>query len=162
MKRLIPIFLAIVCLCSCKGGEIKPHITGISFTAELTYFNETYIMEAQIDKDETLTARIKEPEAIKDLNLTVNDKGITAEYLGLKYEANEATLPFSKTVWDAYLPLRHIISSGAVANNNGILEGQTENLKYRLAVSPTGLPQSLELTNRKLGIRFYNIEIKEE
>ena len=162
MKRLILVFLVMACLCSCKGSEIKPQLTGISFTAELTYFNETYVLEAQIDKDATLTANIKEPEAIKDLNLTVNDKGITAEYLGLKYEANEATLPFSKTVWDVYLPLRHIITGGAAADKNGILEGQTEELKYRLTVSPTGLPQSLEITNKKLEIRFYNIEIKEE
>lgn len=162
MKRLFIIVPILLCLCSCKGGDIHPKLTEISFTAELTYYNETYVLEADMDKNATLSATIKEPETLKDLNLTVNSKGITAEYLGLKYNANEATLPFSKTVWDAYLPLCHIITSGAVADKSGVIEGQTENLKYSLTVSPTGLPQELNLKNKRLSVRFYNTEIKEE
>ncbi len=162
MKRFLIAIMALFCLCSCNSGDIHPKLTEISFTAELTYYNETYVLEAQMDKDATLLATIKEPEALKGLNLTVNSKGITAEYLGLKYNANEATLPFSKTVWDAYLPLYQIITSDAVADKNGVIEGQTENLKYRLAVSPTGLPLELELTNKQLTVRFYNTEIKKD
>ena len=163
MKKIISILLGLVCLCGCSSGQTKPVLTEISFTAEITYYNEVYTLEAQMLKDATLVATIIEPEELKGLTLTVTKDGISAEYLGLTYKANEATLPFSKTVWDVYLPLLNIINTpDLVANGDGILTGEAENQKYTLTISPTGLPQTLELKDKRLLVRFYNTKINKE
>ena len=94
MKKLFALLLILLCLCSCKGNEIKPKLSEISFTAQLSYFNELYVFEGEIKKDGTLIANMKEPSELSDLKLTVTPKGITADYKGLVYEANEATMPF--------------------------------------------------------------------
>ena len=163
MKKIISVLLAIFCLCSCSGGQITPKLTELSFTAELSYYNELYVMDAKILKDATLVAEMKEPEALEGLTLTVTSKGITAEYLGLTYTANEATLPFSSTVFAFYLPLLNVINTPeAAVDKDGTLTGEVEGLKYSLTFSPTGLPQMLELKEKRLSVRFYNTEIIKE
>lgn len=163
MKKILSALLVIICLCSCSSGETKPKLTNLSFSAELTYYNETYLFDGRLLDDATLKATIKQPEELKDLNLTVTPEGITAEYLGLTYTANEATMPFSKTIWDFYLPINNIINNTeAVADKNGALNGEANGNKYILTVSPTGLPQKLEIANGRILVKFYNVEIKEE
>ena len=163
MKKIISVLICLICLCACSSLQTKPILTEISFTAEITYYNEVYTLEAQMLKDATLVATIIEPEELKGLTLTVTKETITAEYLGLTYKANEATLPFSKTVLDTYLPLLNIINTpNIVANSEGVITGETENQKYSLTISPTGLPQTLELKDKRFTVRFYNTKINKE
>lgn len=163
MKKIFSVFLVLICLCSCSGKQIKPTLTELSFTAELTYYNEIYLFDAEISKDATLAIKMKEPEELEGLTLTVNKEQITAEYLGLTYTANEATLPFSSTVFAFYLPLLNVINTPeAAADKDGTLTGEVEGLKYSLTFSPTGLPQMLELKEKRLSVRFYNTEIIKE
>lgn len=163
MKKLVFIFIMLISLCSCKDTQIEPKLTQISFTAELSYFNEVYSFDGQILKDKTLKITMKEPEGLKDLNLTVNSDGITAEYMGLTYIANEATMPFSRIIAETYTPLVALAGEESVtADKNGEISGKADEIEYKLTVSPTGLPQKLELDSRHITVKFYNISIKEE
>ena len=163
MKRLLLALMVLLCLCSCTKKEIKPILTEISFTGELTYFNEIYVFDGEILKDGTLKATIKEPEELEELKLTVTEKGMRADYKGLTYEANEATMPFSRIVQEFYTPLNMLIGQESLtANKNGEISGKAGETDYLLTLSPTGLPQKLELETRHITVRFYNISIKEE
>ena len=47
-------------------------------------------------------------------------------------------------------------------DKNGEISGKADEIEYKLTVSPTGLPQKLELDSRHITVKFYNISIKEE
>ncbi len=163
MKKIICIFMVLFCLCSCSKSEVSPQLLGISFTGELTYYNEEYVFEGEILKDCTMKISVKEPEELKDLNITVTDKVMKAEYKGLTYEANEATMPFSRVIQNFYTPLSIITNDNTLkADKNGEVNGEFGGEKCSLIVSPTGLPQRFELRNKQLILNFYNVSIKEE
>ena len=163
MKKLILVFLSLLCLCSCAKKEIRPRLTEIAFTAELTYFNEVYTFDGEILKDGTLLAYMKEPAELKELKLTVNPEGITADYKGLIYSANEATMPFSRIMSDFYTPLNMLMGNDTIkADKNGEISGTAGDTDYLLTLSPTLLPQKLELKSKHITVKFYNISVKEE
>lgn len=163
MKKLFALLLILLCLCSCKGNEIKPKLSEISFTAQLSYFNEQYVFEGEIKKDGTLIANMKEPSELSDLKLTVTPKGITADYKGLVYEANEATMPFSKIMADFYTAINTLSNEEKLeTDKNGEATGKIGDTEYNLVLSPTGLPQSLTLGVKHITVKFYNLSVKEE
>lgn len=163
MKKLLLVIMAIICLCSCSKKEVKPHLTQIAFTAELTYFNEVYTFDGEIKKDGTLLAYMKQPEELSELKLTVKPDGISADYKGLVYSANEATMPFSRIMADFYAPLNMLMGEQTLsADKNGEISGKAGDGEYILTVSPTGLPQKLELETKHITVKFYNISVKEE
>lgn len=161
MKKIICIILTLLCLCSCSKSEISPKLRSISFTAELKYYNEEYVFEGEILEDATMKISIKEPEELKDLNITVTDKVMKADYKGLTYEANEATMPFSRVIQTFYSPLSIIAKDDTIkADKNGEINGEFGGEKCSMTISPTGLPQKFE--SKQLCLNFYNITIKEE
>ena len=163
LKKLFALILILLCLCSCKGKEVKPQLSEISFTAELSYFNEGYIFDGQIKKDGTLIANMKEPEELSDLKLTVTPKGITADYKGLSYAANEATMPFSRIMSDFYSAVTELSKTQKLkTDKNGEAVGEIGDTGYTLVLSPTGLPQSLVLDAKHITVKFYNLSVKEE
>ena len=163
MKKLFALLLIFLCLCSCNGKEIKPQLSEISFTAELSYFNEVYIFDGEIKKDGRLIANMKEPSELSDLKLTVTPKGITADYKGLSYTANEATMPFSKIMSDFYGAVAELSKSEKLkTDKNGEAVGEIGDTGYTLVLSPTGLPQSLALDTKHITVKFYNLSVKEE
>ena len=163
MKKLICIILTLLCLCSCSKGEVSPKLLSISFTAELNYYNEEYVFQGEILEDCTMKISIKEPEELKDLNITVTDKAMTADYKGITYEANEATMPFSRVIQTFYFPLSAIAKDSSLkADKNGEISGEFGGDKCSLTVSPTGLPQTFSIKSKQLNLRFYNISIIKE
>lgn len=163
MKKIVFALLLILCLCSCTKNQIELKLTEITFTAELSYFNEVYVFDGHIDKEGTLIAKIKEPEGLQDLKLTVNADGITADYKGLTYTANEATMPFSKIVSDFYGPIGFLCKNqSALEERDGEISGKFGNAEYVLTVSPTGLPQKLDISSQHIAVKFYNVSIKED
>lgn len=163
MKKAICVFMIVLCLCSCSKGETEPELLGITFTAQLQFYNEAYVFEGKLLEDATLEMLLKEPEELKDLKLTVNDNGIKAEYKGLIYEANEATMPFSRVVQNFYSPLIAIANDKTLkADQNGEINGEFGGEKCSLLVSPTGLPQKFKLKSKQLELNFYSISVKED
>lgn len=163
MKKLICVFIIALCLCSCAKAETQPKLLSTTFTAELEFYNEEYVFDGELLEDATLKISVKEPEELKDLNITVTDEGMKAEYKGLTYEANAATMPFSRVISQFYLPLKSIATDKTVkADKNGEINGEFASEKCSLIISPTGLPQKFEIKSKQLKLSFYNISIKED
>ena len=163
LKKLICVFMVLVCLCSCNKNEIRPHLLGISFAAELMYFNEVYSFDGEILNDGTLIAVMKEPKELEELKLTVKPDGIEADYKGLKYTANEATMPFSGIVKEVYASLNSLMGKESlIADDNGEISAKVGQTDYLLTLSPTGLPQRIELPGKHISLNFYNVSITKE
>ena len=160
MKKFVFILCSLLFLCSCSSAEVKPRLSDITFTAEMSRFNESFTFEGELDGKGNLVAKMTAPEEVKDLVLTLKDGKMTADYKGLVYSPVEGSLPFSSLLKDFHAPLLQIIREGLCANGEGKLSGKVENNEYTLFVAPTGLPQRLEMLGGNFTVRFLNIGVK--
>lgn len=159
MKKLLLIPLCLLLLCSCSKKEIKPQLCGIGFTAQVEYYNEQYSFEGEISEDYTLTAVITAPKELKDLKITTNGAETRVEYNGLSYTPVEGTMPFSQVLCDFLTPIKEVAVTGALADSDGKLTIGSGVKKANLTLSPTGLPQSLEIPDERFLVTFLNLRI---
>lgn len=163
MKRLVCVLLMLLVLCSCSGGEIEPRLKGISFNAEMTYYNECYNFGGEVLSDGTLKVTLTEPEELKDLSFTLSGENTVIEYKGLTYSPVEGSMPFSRIIENFYKPLREVaLSNSCEVSKDGVFKSDNGAQSYTITFSPTGLPQKLEIPDERFSVRFYNVSIKEE
>ena len=162
MKKILSVLLVIMLLCSCSGGEITPHLCGIGFKAEMTYYNESYAFLGELSENGTLKAEITAPEELSELVITISHDSTTVNYKGLTYTPVEGTMPFSAMLEDFYNPIKAVIDSGLTADKNGKLTVGSGTDKAEFTLSPTGLPQKLELPDERFSVTFYNVSVKED
>ena len=163
MKRIalicVVIFLFLIG-CSEKAEE-KPLLEGISFNADITYYNEKYVAKGSVDKDGLLTLEILEPSELSGMVFYVNDSDTKVEYKGLSFSPNENSLLTSAS---------NILYSGFSA-----LQGEDAKLKcddktytatakdgggeFIMEYSPTGLPLKLKYLSSAFEANFYDLEI---
>lgn len=160
MKKLLLVLSLILILCSCGAKrEIKPQLSGISFRAEVVYYNENYLFDGAISKDGVFTAEVKEPEELCDLIITHDGEKTRVDYKGLVYTPLEGSMPFAKVLSEFYNKVSEIIQNEpSVEGSDGILKGDG----FTLTVSPTGLPLTLELPDERFTFKFYNVSICED
>lgn len=162
MKKILSTLVVLMLLCSCSDGEITPHLCGISFKAEMLYYNESYSFSGELSKDGDLTAEITAPEELSDLVITISDEGTTVNYKGLTYTPVEGTMPFSAMLEEFYNPIKAAIDTGLTASGDGKLTVGSGADKAEFTLSPTGLPQRLELPDERFSVTFYNVSVKED
>ncbi len=160
MKKISALILIFLLLCGCGGGkEITPRLTGISFRAEMTYYNEEYSFLGEISGEGVLTCEMTAPDGLAEMVFTVDGGGILTEYKGLTYSPAEGSLPFAAVIEQFYSCIKEIINDPeAVADQKGVLKTEA----YTLTVSPSGLPQRLTVRRDGFYINFYNISVTEE
>ena len=164
MKKIIWLIIPLIILCSCgKKDKVSPMLTGISFEAQISYYNESYSALCDISKDGVLTAKITQPDILKDFILQVSSQGIKAEYLGITYTPTGGNMPFSGVIDSFYSVLKECMNQETVATlskEEYIVKGDFDQLGYTLYVAPTGLPQKLLLPDERFSVNFYNVTIK--
>ena len=162
MKRVVCLILLVLTLASCKDSEkIEPKLNDISFRAEISYYNEKYSADCTIDKENVLRAVIKIPETLEGFALTVSEKGITAEYLGIKYTPTDSNMPFAGVLEQTYDRLLEVTKSGTVKredNTYKITVGEGAD-KAVLSITEGGLPILLEIPDERFFVEFYNVTI---
>ena len=166
MKKIISLVLILLTLTACRGDkEVTPRLLGISFDAEITYFNENYKGECVLSSDGVLTCRISEPDMLSGYTLTLSKEGMTAEYLGISYTPNESNMAFSGVIGEFYSKLNQIISSAQTAQQKDdtyVIKGGEDADAYTQYISSTGLPQSLRLPDDRFTVYFYNTTVLNE
>ena len=133
----------------------------ISFTAKISYYNETYSADCTIDSDNLLTAVIKIPETLEGFTLKVSNDGITAEYLGIKYTPTDSNMPFAGVLEQTYERLIEVQSGEKVKKEDKtykITVGEGAD-KAVLSLTEGGLPILLELPDERFFVEFYNVTI---
>lgn len=126
----------------------------------MSWFNESFTFEGELDGEGGLVAKMTEPEEIKDLVLTLKEGKMTADYKGFVYSPAEGSLPFSSLLEDFYAPLERIRKEGLKANGEGELSGKIGENEYTLILSPTGLPQKLTMLGGNFTVRFLKVRCK--
>ena len=70
-KAVISVLMLIVFLCGC-GGKNKsatPVTKGVSFIADVTYYNECYTCDVAVDENGVMTATVTSPEELSGVKL---------------------------------------------------------------------------------------------
>ncbi len=162
MKRAISLILLVLTLTSCAGKEkIEPKLSNVSFVAEISYYNENYSADCTIDNEGKLKAVIRVPETLEGFTLTVSDKGVEAEYLGIKYTPTDGNMPFASVIKQVYDRLNLVSTMGETKKEDkeyirSFGEGAE---KTTLHLTEAGYPILLRLPDERFFIEFYNVTV---
>lgn len=161
MKKILCAILVLLTLAACSGKkEVAPLLCGISFSADVSYYNENYKGECTVSKDGALTVKITEPEELSGYTVKLSNEGITAEYLGLSFTPTANNMPASSVLSDFYRQYSAAAFSKEPARSTGDgyrLSGEG----YTLWLTAMGLPQKAELPDESFCIYFYNVAVEE-
>ncbi len=133
MKRLLSflLILCVVCLCGCGAKrEIKPYPNGIScdFTFSLEEISGTGSLAYS---GGALKLKLK-PEGSPETKITVDDSGVSAEFLGLEFHTDSSAL--SKTAVAIKELLDTACGNSAKSDKNGL---------YKLSAVAGDMPCSI-------------------
>ena len=164
MKKIISVlFLAILFLCACgeKKIAVTPVTSGISFTAELTYYNECFEADVTVAKNSETDMEMTSPDTIKGLVLHFNGEEITAKYAGLEYRADFKSLPEGACCARLYEILKDTFNEDVTVNseeNSYYIMRDSKDISYKLYLGATGLPISAE-DSSGFTVNFKNVTI---
>lgn len=151
--------------CSCKSREVTLTVRGISFSAEISYYNESYICNVNIDRNGKMTLTADSPEDLKGLTLTYTGNEVTAEYMGLTYTPRSGSMPLGNVAESIYGIIGDIekeVETAPATNGNCTVENNYNGKSYTFVFSPAGLPLSLEIPDSSFKILFNNVTVISE
>lgn len=164
MKKIISVLsLVILFLCACgeKKIAVTPVTSGISFTAELTYYNECFEADVTVAKNGETDMEITSPDTIKGLVLHFNGEEITVKYAGLEYRADFKSLPEGACCARLYEILKDTFNEDVTVTseeNSYYIMRDSKDISYKLYLGATGLPISAE-DNNGFTVNFKNVTI---
>lgn len=166
MKKIFSLILTVVAsvlFASCgKGTAIAPKTTGISFTAELEFFENKYVAAVTVRPDGNAEVQIISPDTLKGLEFNFTGEDVTAKYLGLEYKYNIGEQPSVAAVSYLYEILKDISEKErqiTLEDGRFYTDGRTENIKYRMYFGATGLPISASDEDNNFVITFKNVTV---
>ena len=165
MKKIISVLLfSVLFLCACKESKVNitPVTMGISLTAELTYYNESYEAKVTVAKNGETDMEITSPDTIKGLAFHFNGDEVTAKYAGLEYKADFKSLPEGACCAKLYEILANTFNEDTTVTLEGdsyYIMVDSEDLSYKLSLGATGLPISAEEKSTGFTVNFKNVTI---
>lgn len=166
MRKIISVCLCllfVICLSGCnnKSSGIKPLTKGITFTADITYYNECYTCDVSVDKNGATDISVLSPDLLKGLSFNFKGNTVTAKYLDLEYKYDTSALPESMACGELYKILKFSFDENAKVNSkNDSFYIASEGGKYKLFLGATGLPLSAENNSLGFSIIFKNVTVE--
>ncbi len=146
-------------LCGCKEEtKISPIKVGIDFSANATYYNETYEFDCNVQKNGDMSIKFTYPEDIKGLKYIFTDKGVSVKFKEIEY-INENVV-FENSV--ASLIYEVLINNNAQVfkeDNIFYIEGANNDFEYKLEIGETGLPIKITTRPDIAKVEFKNVKI---
>ena len=150
-------------LASCgKETAIAPKTTGISFTAELEFFENKSVAAVTVKSDANAEVQVTSPDTLKGLEFDFTGEDVTAKYLGLEYKYNIGKQPSVAAAAYLYEILKDISEKErqiTLEDGRFYTDGRTENIKYRMYFGATGLPISASDEDNNFVITFKNVTV---
>lgn len=142
MKKILCLFFVLL-LSGCSDAErvdIKPIVRNISFTAEMTFYNEYYELAVDISKNGDTSVTVIHPSELDGLEFKIKDKKVTASLEGITLEVNN----HNKTLVDfLYKPFES--ENQTVYNNDEkfFIRGKCDGGEYTMYITEAGIPLSV-------------------
>lgn len=150
-------------LCACSGErQVTPVTRGISFTAVIRYYNESYECEVEVDDECCAVVKLTEPADLSGLKFICKGESLTAEYLGLSYTPDVESMPSGAVVKTVYGILRDCSADNASAeeeDGNYSFHGKVDDCAYTVMLAPSGLPLSAQIPDESYTVEFKNVTV---
>ncbi len=165
MKKVVFIILCVIFMSSCNSGEkfITPILSGISFTAEIDYYNEYFACDVTIDQDKTMKLTVTQPQDISGMKLIFSGDKVTAEYMGITYTPHTDTLPVGGVAQTLYSIIRQLDDDTVLETQDGkncIFKGRIDDRAFSFSFTPSGLPLCIDIPDQSFSIKFSKVEVK--
>ncbi|MBO5089651.1 MAG: hypothetical protein J6C27_01900 [Clostridia bacterium] len=160
MKKILCI-ISLVLLVGCNAeSNIKPVTRNISFTAEMTYYNEYYEMAAEIYNNGDAKISLTHPEELSGLTFNIKNNDVIAEFNGIKIETDDSY----KTAAVNFLYSAFKAENQKVNENNDrfFTKGKCDGGEYTMYISGTGLPLKICDSADRFEIIIKNLTIQKE
>lgn len=159
MKRIFSVILVFLLLCGCKNQtKITPLKTGITFSANATYYNETYECDCDIQKNGDMTVKFTYPAEIEGLKFVFTKNGISVNFKDIEYVSDN--IVFENSVASL---LHEVISKDntEIYEHNDVFyfDGVNNDFEYRMEFGATGLPIKITTKPDVAKIEFRNVKI---
>lgn len=159
MKRIFSVILVFLLLCGCKSQtKITPLKTGITFSANATYYNETYECDCDIQKNGDMTVEFTYPAEIEGLKFVFTKNGISVNFKDIEYVSDN--IVFENSVASL---LHEVISKDntEIYEHNDVFyfDGVNNDFEYRMEFGATGLPIKITTKPDVAKIEFRNVKI---
>ena len=160
MKKLLCLLLFIPLIGCAQKTNIKPVTRNISFSAEMSYYNEYYEMAVDINNSGDMSVSILQPKELEGLIFNIKDGKTTAEFSGIRINTDNnyktAAVNFIYSVFKA--EEQTVFENDNRFFTKGICDGG----EYKMYISEAGLPlQILDSTNR-FEVIVKNLKINKE
>jgi len=164
LKRILSLVFSLVFLCGCaaKATNVKPVLSGITFEARLSFYNEVFCCSGAVSKEGELTLRVNEPQTIKGMKITVKKDHLSAEFKGLTYTPKTEKLPFANVAQVLYSVLSDALYRNPqvkVQDNKFFIESAENDKYYKIILTEAGFPVSREIPSAALTAEFSNVSI---
>jgi hypothetical protein len=159
LKRIFSVILVFLLLCGCKNQtKITPLKTGITFSANATYYNETYECDCDIQKNGDMTVKFTYPAEIEGLKFVFTKNGISVNFKDIEYVSDN--IVFENSVASL---LHEVISKDNTEiyeyNDVFYFDGVNNDFEYRMEFGATGLPIKITTKPDVAKIEFRNVKI---
>ena len=166
MKKIILGVLAVTVLLlsvSCgKGRGVIPQTTGMSFVADMEFFENKCVASVNVKENGDTKAEIISPDSIKGLSFIFSGGDATVRYLGLEYKYDMADPASGAAVSYLYEMLKDASCDGRqISFDDGrfYTDGRISKTNYRMYFGATGLPISACDGENNFKISFKNAAI---
>ncbi len=160
MKKFLCI-ISLFLLAGCTAeSNIKPVTRNITFTAEMTYYNEYYEMAVEIYTNGDAKISLTHPEELKGLTFNIKNGGLSAEFDGIKIETDDSY----KTAAVNFLYSAFKNEEQKVYKNDDrfFTKGKCDSGEYTMYISGTGLPLKICDSADRFEIIIKNITMQKE
>ena len=160
MKKLLCLLLFVPLIGCAQKTDIKPVTRNISFSAEMTYYNEYYEMAVDIKGNGDMSVSILQPKELEGLIFNIIDGKTTAEFSGIKINTDDnyktAAINFISSVFKA--EEQTVFENDNRFFTKGICDGG----EYKMYISEAGLPLQIVDGGNRFEIIIKNLKIKKE
>lgn len=159
-------FCFIICLslfvcsgCNKKSSGVTAVTTGLSFTADISFYGLTTSYNVIISKDSVLEAEIISGSN-KGLRCKISGNNVDIIFNGLNYSTNISSLPEGIITDFLYTAFKNANTRTVFTDDNQYyIVGDTEKYKYKIFLGLTGLPIKIEESQKDINVIIKNATV---
>ncbi len=161
MKRIFSVILVLLLLSGCGivSTKVEPVTKGLTFSCDITYYNETYSCNGDIHKNGDMEIEFISPADLEGLKYTFTDKGVAVNFNEIEYISQKIVFESSAASF-----INEVLQNcdTTVMKHDDIFytEGTTTDFEYKLELGATGLPIKITTRPDAVLVVFKNVKIQ--
>ncbi len=167
-KVFIPFFCLLAFCIGCSGfiksSDVTAITSGLSFTAEISHSDNTYIYDVTINKNGSTEMKPKNADSTIGTDYLFDGNTVTYKYDNLEYSSKISAIPKSSYADFIYTVLKETAKQKSKVkskNNQYYLEGKTDKYDFLIYFGGSGLPLKIIDKNKNLSVILKNVVLLE-